>query len=101
MVQFPAPRWLYLVQGSLDQISVNHPEKNTHISQTSETRTSLCTTCMDSERFASSVYDICPSTVNIHSSLHISVIKWDWQITTNSRITNIKIQPQCQMPIWF
>jgi hypothetical protein len=30
MVQFPAPRWLYLVQGSLDQISVNHPEKHTH-----------------------------------------------------------------------
>jgi len=41
MGQFPAPRSLYLVQGSLDQISVSHPTTHTYIAKPSETRRSL------------------------------------------------------------
>ena len=54
-----------------------HKHTHTHTSKPSKTRSSLCTIWMVSERFASSVHDVCPSTVYIHSSLHISVIKQD------------------------
>jgi len=79
MDQFPAPRSLYPVRGSLDQIFVSHSATHTYIVKPSETGRSLWTTWTASERFASSAREACPSTVYMYSSLQISVIKWDWQ----------------------
>jgi len=92
MVQFPAPRSLYLVQGSLDRIFVSHPATHTYIVKPSATRRSLCTIWMAYERFTSSVHEACPSIVYMYNSLHISVIMWDWQKHHEQWNTNIKIQ---------